>query len=493
MEIFFIEGEESVLAAQLESFYANYVKSIHEGNAAIFAGAGLSRSSGYVDWKGLLRAIARDLSLDIDKESDLIAVAQYHENKYGNRTQLNRAIIDEFTKYAVLNENHRLIANLPIATIWTTNYDTLIEKAYADARKKVDAKISPQNLVNQHSGRAVTVYKMHGDVSQPHDAVITKDDYETYDAPDKRQLFSIKLKGDLVDKSFLFLGFSFTDPNIDYILSRIRALLGNNQGIHYCIMRSPEKPKPFSGKRKASYEYDKTKLEHRITDLKRYGIRPLLIEGYDEITEILGELNRRSHLRDIFVSGSAYVYKPLGQGRVEEIARLIGSHIIGNGCNLVSGLGTGIGSFVVVGALEALYSSHYEDQGDRLALRPFPQHPPKGVPMADFWKKYREEMIQKSGACIFLAGNKNNGKGKAIDADGVMQEFRIAAAAGKYPIPIGATGHVARKIWEVVTDNLRTFFPKGGVTKHFETLGNERKSNEDIVDAVFAILKQVNT
>jgi hypothetical protein len=478
-------------ADPLESFYANFVKALHEGNAAIFAGAGLSRSSGYVDWRGLLKGIARDLDLDIDKETDLIAVAQYHENKFGNRTEINRAIIEEFTKEAKLNENHRLIANLPITTIWTTNYDALIEEAYKDARKRVDAKISPKNLVNQKPGRVVTVYKMHGDASQPHDAVITKEDYETYDAADKRQLFSIKLKGDLVDKMFLFLGFSFTDPNIEYILSRIRALLGKDQGIHYCIMRSPEKPKPYAGRKKATYEYDKTKLDHRISDLKRYGIRPLLIDKYSQITEILDELNRRSHLKDVFVSGSAANYDPLGQDRVEELSGLIGRTIIEKGCNLVSGIGLGIGSHVIIGALESLYGTHYEDQGDRLSLRPFPQTAPHGMTLPEFWEKYRTEMISKAGACIFICGNKQV-HGKIIESDGVVKEFEIARSLGKYPIPVGATGHAARTIWDIVVKDLDKFFPGGAVKTHFDTLGNEKKTNQELANAVFAILKQVN-
>ena len=58
---------------------------------------------------------------------------------------------------------------------------------------------------------------MHGDFSQPRNAVLTKEDYETYN--EHRALFSEKLKGDLIEKTFLFLGFSFTDPNVDYILA----------------------------------------------------------------------------------------------------------------------------------------------------------------------------------------------------------------------------------------------------------------------------------
>jgi hypothetical protein len=62
----------------LNSFVDLFTKAIKENNAAIFAGAGLSIPAGFVNWKNLLREIAAELNLDIDKENDLIAIAQYH-------------------------------------------------------------------------------------------------------------------------------------------------------------------------------------------------------------------------------------------------------------------------------------------------------------------------------------------------------------------------------------------------------------------------------
>ena len=154
-----------------------------------------------------------------------------------NRAKLDRLIIEEFTKETSLSENHRLLARLPIDTVWTTNCDKLLEDAFRDAHRRVDVKKTSDSLQLPLPGRSVTVYKMHGDVDSPQDAVLTKEDYETYDLT--RELYSIKLKGDIVVKTFLFLGFSFTDPNIDYILSRIRALLGKDKGKHYAVMRWP--------------------------------------------------------------------------------------------------------------------------------------------------------------------------------------------------------------------------------------------------------------
>jgi hypothetical protein len=57
--------------------------------------------------------------------------------------------------------------------------------------------------------------------------------------------------------------------------------------------------------------------------------------------------------------------------------------------------------------------------------------------------------------------------------------------------PIGATGHAARKLWEKVNGNLDTYFPDGGVKGHFKTLGKESSTNDELVDAVVGILKQI--
>lgn len=481
-------------ATQFESFYKHYVKAIHEGNAAVFVGAGLSRACGYVDWRVLLKDIAEDRGLDIDQETDLIALAQFHQTKHLNRAKLDRLIIEEFTRHTEISENHRLLANLPIDTVWTTNYDKLIENAFEQAHRLVDVKRTPENLQHPVPGRGVTVYKMHGDVDYPQDAVLTKEDYETYDS--SRELFSIKLKGDLVGKTFLFLGFSFTDPNIDYILSRIRALLGKDKGQHYAVMRWPSKPvregfKSSKAFREAEehYAYDRKRLDLRSGDLRRYGIEALMIDEYSEITTILSELNRRVHLRNVFVSGSAHSFDPMGEPRIDELCRLLGKRLINEGLNLVSGVGLGIGGKVVIGALESLYRKHYDESHDRLFLRPFPQQPPSGVSLKDFWTKYRTDMLLKAGTCVYISGNKlDDATGTIVEAGGVIEEFEIATKLGKFPIPIGATGHTARRLWEKVNASLDTYYPNVNIEDYLKVLGKDSSTNEQLVGAVIGIL-----
>ena len=76
--------------------------------------------------------------------------------------------------------NHRILARLPIHTYWTTNYDKLIEKALEEAKKVPDVKHEMRQLSVTRRDRDVSVYKMHGDVDHPADAIICKDDYEAY-------------------------------------------------------------------------------------------------------------------------------------------------------------------------------------------------------------------------------------------------------------------------------------------------------------------------
>ena len=322
-----------------EQFLKEYSRALDDGNAAIFAGAGTSAGAGMVDWRGLLREVANGLGLDVDEESDLIALAQYEHNNSGTRHRLNTAIVEEFNKRATPSVNHKWIAQLPIETVWTTNYDKLIERAFEALDKRVDVKFSPSQLTMRFRNADVTVYKMHGDVSDPDHAVLTKDDYERYEI--ERQAFTEILRTDLTRCCFLFLGFSFTDPNIEYILSRLRQMLKGANRLHYCIMRRPEKPS--DPKLIGKYDRDLARFRHRVVDLKRFGIQTVAIDDFKEIEPLLRTLVYRAATRNVLVSGSAHDPGPLGKDRLEALARRIGKEIILRNCNLVSGYGLGIG------------------------------------------------------------------------------------------------------------------------------------------------------
>ncbi|WP_081469268.1 SIR2 family protein [Runella slithyformis] len=81
--------------------------------------------------------------------------------------------------------------------------------------KIADAKYTVDQLLTTRPRRDVLIYKMHGDVEHSTNAVIKKEDYQVYHY--SHEPFITLLNGDLLSKNFLFPGFSFTDPNSEYI------------------------------------------------------------------------------------------------------------------------------------------------------------------------------------------------------------------------------------------------------------------------------------
>ena len=462
----------------------NYVKAIQEGYAAIFAGAGLSRSSGYVDWKELINPLARSINLDTNKENDLIAVAQYYRNERGNRAGINQAIMREFTKEVQVNENIKILARLPIETYWTTNYDTLIEDELKNKNKRVEIKVNKENLATTLPDRDVVLYKMHGDVSNPADAVLTKDDYECYDI--KRPLFRTALQGDLISKTFMFIGFSFADPNLDYILSRIHILLNENEREHYCFFKKVLRKDCRTDE---EYNYLSIRQELREKDLRRYGIQAIFVDEYSEITDILKEIETRILLKNVFISGSIEEYNKWTREEADELSYKIAEKLIENDFKIISGFGLGVGSSVINGALSEIYNRKYRHIDEYLCLRPFP-HGIKDVKEREkLYSKYRQAMIGDAGIVLFLFGNKKNDKGISSIAKGCIEEYEIAKKQGKYLIPIGSTGYVAEQILDEIKKNLSSF---EYLSEYIDILSDETDINI-LVNTILNIIKKINS
>ncbi|NQV38260.1 MAG: SIR2 family protein [Candidatus Marinimicrobia bacterium] len=469
---------------QLTQFVDKYIKSINAENAAIFAGAGMSVSSGLVNWKELLREMAEELNLNVDKETDLIAVAQYYENEKGSRGSINDQLIEQFTKDVKESINHQILASLPIKTYWTTNYDDLIEKTIEKFGKITDVKRCTENLAISKPRREAVIYKMHGDITLSHDAVLTKDDYENYN--EKRQLFTTALQGDLVSKTFLFIGFSFEDPNLEYILSRIRILLGNHTPDHYCFFKTISED---SYKICDEYLYDKIKQEHRIKDLKRYGIQALMIDDYNEITEVLLLIQTKLRRRNIFISGAAHEYGYLGKFGAENLIFNFSSKLAEKNYKIISGFGLGIGSSVINGTLTNVYNNQKGQLDDYLILRPFPQNITDPVEREKSWNHYRHIMLGEAGIAIFFFGNKLV-ENKVVLSDGLIKEFEIAVELGLKVIPIGCTGYASKELWKKVIDKYEEYYPDNPVLK--DTIISLGQDNIDESTIINNLIKAIN-
>jgi hypothetical protein len=437
------------------TFLHNHAPAIGAMDLLVLAGAGLSIPAGLVNWKELMRSIAAEIGLDVEKESDLIAIAQYHLNERGGRQRLHQILVNEFSDRAKVSENLRILARLPIETFWTTNYDHSIENALREGGKRIDVKVTPENLATTLPRRDAVVFKMHGDVSDPSNAVVTKDDYESYAVSRRGQLFSTALRGDLVSKTFLFIGFSFSDPNVDYLLGRIRVLLEGSRREHYCLMRSVQR-QDFGKPR--DFQYARTKQELQIKDLRRYGIMTVLLDTFGHYTETLKHLDRRYRARQIFISGSATTYAPWTENEAHRFLSLLGRRLAENGMSVVTGFGLGIGSYVINGVLDGLEREGTRNLSERLTLRPFPHAIADPEKRRSRWASYRTDMISNAGVAVFVFGNTGDRSGRIVPADGMIEEFKIAVAAGLLIVPVGSTGHVAETIHNKVSEDFQKYF-----------------------------------
>lgn len=466
----------------IAEFEREYIKAIQDGTAAVFAGAGIGIESGYVNWKDLLRDFAEAINLDVERENDLIEVAQFYKNEKGNRHDINNKILNEFLSKANNTKTVDTLASLPISCYWTTNYDHLLEDALKRYGQNTDVKITPESLSVSLRSDAVTVYKMHGDCIDPSNCVLTKDDYETYNK--YRNLFSIALQGQLVTKTFLFIGFSFDDPNLKYILSRIRILIGENVRNHYCFF---EKITRKDKQKKKDFEYLKNKQELKIHDLQRYGIQAVMLDSYSQIPKILEHIRLKAKTKNIFISGAAHNYgikwDKLGTNLITSLSQFF----YDNEYKIITGHARGVGSYIISTILENVQKNK-EQLESHLLIRAFPYEDKSNSNYDNIKKKYRNDIAEETGIAIFIFGNKLNEKGEVVPAEGMWEEYEIALEHNLYIIPVGTTGFVAKSIFEDVSKN-RDQFPYLS-TESFEILGNSTNPNE-IVCEIKKILSRI--
>ena len=468
-----------------EAFLLDIGKELEEDNVAIFAGSGLSAPAGFVSWGEFLRPIADDLGLDVDKEHDLVTLAQYHLNVNGlNRSQLNKRLIEEFSRAAEVTENHKILARLPIYTYWTTNYDKLIEQSLELTGKIVDVKHTKKQLA--FTKRDVVVYKMHGDVDHPDEAILTKDDYESYHV--KMDQFITALSGDLVSKTFIFIGFNFADPNIDYILSRVRVAYDKSQRTHYCFLRKVTKEQDET---EADCSYRARKQELFCGDLNRFNIKAILVDRYTEITDILHTIENRHRQRSIFISGAAHEYSPWERDNAQQFIHTLSQRILQTNHRIVSGFGLGVGSAIISGSLEQIYMKSRTNRIDQLILRPFPQQVFGSNNLTEVWHRYRVDMISYAGIAIFLFGNKTQ-DGVTIKSNGMRLEFDIAKEKGLVLLPVGATGYISDELWNEARTYIQSRFgSRPEILRSYERLGDKSASPDQLIDIIIDLLSQL--
>lgn len=429
----------------MRRFLEDFPRALNDGVGAVFVGAGTSMAAGYPSWANLLHDIGEELGVSSRDIHDLAALAQWSIQESGSETRVRNVIKEKIGVAYATPSILEVIARLPIAHIWTTNYDRLIEGAFAEIDRPLDSISGANDLALKPTPGAVRLYKMHGSVDRLDDIVISTDDYELYRK--KRGAFLPLLQAHLTSMSMLFVGLSLTDPNIRHVLSLIREAFTDAPPEHFAIVRPPQE-----GDYDSEAEFKARLAQHNLwaKDLRRYGLIAVEIDDYEQVPDLLRQIERRVAARRIWVSGSW----PIEDGDIvaSDIYRLsedVGRWIGRSERDLVSGAGLLVGSAVISGFLEVLRHGGGWDLNRRLIARPFPQPLAGAEPDAAKWTELRKELARQAGGVIFIGGVKREGD-KLVTAGGVLEEYEKARAVGAFLLPIGKTGGAAQEIAEML-------------------------------------------
>lgn len=161
--------------------------------------------------------------------SNALRLASEYEAAF-DRQKLNsflcRAIPDSSYQPGAL---HTLLLQLPWKDVFTTNYDTLLERTEIPERA-----YQPVTTVNDlTTARAPRIIKLHGSFPSQTPFIITEEDYRTY--PQRFAPFVNTVRQSLIENAFVLIGFSGEDPNFLQWTGWIRDELGGHHAPIYLV------------------------------------------------------------------------------------------------------------------------------------------------------------------------------------------------------------------------------------------------------------------
>lgn len=194
---------------------------LYSGHAAVMVGAGFSKNALYAghdsrefpDWRELGDELYKKLHDRTPPSNQrYISVPQLADEVDAT---IGRRALDQFLRIEIpdLQFNpsplHEQLLALPWMDVFTTNYDTLLERASsAIATQRYDVVVTQEDLVYSKSPRII---KLHGSFSSNRPFVITDEDYRRY--PLDFAPFVNTVKQRMIESTLCLIGFSGGDPN----------------------------------------------------------------------------------------------------------------------------------------------------------------------------------------------------------------------------------------------------------------------------------------
>lgn len=223
------------------------------GQLLLLVGAGASRWAGLPSWREAVCALAADLVPALRERvpharnrfeppapdtpvpvEALLRIPEAHRWLLGEEHLLARlrALFDTSAIDAAALPLHRLLVRFAdfVPALYTTNFDDLLERAFAAAGRPVQAVADAADLhrwrFDEADGRFVArfpVYKLHGTLDRPDTLVVAESDFQRRSVLAASAL-DLRFCSDAVGREILLVGYGFNDPNMRWIWTKLRDL-----------------------------------------------------------------------------------------------------------------------------------------------------------------------------------------------------------------------------------------------------------------------------
>ncbi|MDD6632059.1 MAG: SIR2 family protein [Lachnobacterium sp.] len=112
-----------------------------------------------------------------------------------------------------------------VSAVITTNYDSFLEKEIFN--EDFHVFVHQNELFSSDSYDIAEIYKIHGSCTDANSIIITESDYDKFS--DTRKLIIAKMLTLFAESPIVFLGYSFTDENIQKIISEFLSCLTSKE------------------------------------------------------------------------------------------------------------------------------------------------------------------------------------------------------------------------------------------------------------------------
>ena len=223
------DTDSSDIPANLQPYFIEISQRLLSGHAAVMVGSGFSRNASpdFPSWHQLGDSFYNFLHGKTPDPNtrylDVPTLAHQVEAALG-RPALDRFLRDTIPDLASdPSPFHVRLLELPWTDVFTTNYDTLLERARSSVSSRTyEIVTKPEDLGHSRKPRII---KLHGSFPSVRPFIVTDEDYRLY--PDKFSPFLNTVRQALLENTLCLIGFSGDDPNFLRWIGWIRDKLGH--------------------------------------------------------------------------------------------------------------------------------------------------------------------------------------------------------------------------------------------------------------------------